>query len=103
MADAHGSGPCVRKDVRVQLPPRPPCSEARPLARPGLFPFSSSLPGGRAPRTPHGAVPPDPAWLRLWWGFFGGECHPVGSAWCSLLAEFLCFQDVVFLIHSART
>ena len=23
MADAHGSGPCVRKDVRVQLPPRP--------------------------------------------------------------------------------
>src|SRR5690606_14845213 len=24
MADAHGSGPCVRKDVRVQLPPRPP-------------------------------------------------------------------------------
>ena len=25
MADAHGSGPCVRKDVRVQLPPRPPC------------------------------------------------------------------------------
>src|SRR3954470_18844176 len=24
MADAHGSGPCVRKDVGVQLPPRPP-------------------------------------------------------------------------------
>jgi hypothetical protein len=23
MADAHGSGPCVRKDVGVQLPPRP--------------------------------------------------------------------------------
>src|SRR5690348_1734501 len=22
-ADAHGSGPCVRKDVRVQIPPRP--------------------------------------------------------------------------------
>ena len=22
MADAHGSGPCVRKDVGVQLPPR---------------------------------------------------------------------------------
>src|SRR5690242_20184250 len=26
MADAHGSGPCVRKDVGVQLPPRPPAS-----------------------------------------------------------------------------
>jgi hypothetical protein len=25
MADAHGSGPCVRKDVGVQLPPCPPC------------------------------------------------------------------------------
>src|SRR5690606_33722950 len=24
MADAHGPGPCVRKDVRVHLPPRPP-------------------------------------------------------------------------------
>src|ERR1700712_4310420 len=24
MADAHGSGPCIRKDVGVQLPPRPP-------------------------------------------------------------------------------
>jgi hypothetical protein len=24
MADAHGSGPCVRKDVGVQLPPCPP-------------------------------------------------------------------------------
>ena len=22
-ADTHGSGPCVRKDVRVQIPPRP--------------------------------------------------------------------------------
>src|SRR5258706_2043853 len=28
MADAHGSGPCVRKDVRVQLPCSPP---ARPV------------------------------------------------------------------------
>ena len=24
MADAHGSGPCIREDVGVQLPPRPP-------------------------------------------------------------------------------
>ena len=23
MADAHGSGPCVREDVGVQVPPRP--------------------------------------------------------------------------------
>ena len=28
MADAHGSGPCVRKDVGVQLPPCPP---SRPI------------------------------------------------------------------------
>ena len=27
MADAHGSGPCVRKDVGVQLPPCPPRSQ----------------------------------------------------------------------------
>lgn len=29
MADAHGSGPCVRKDVGVQLPPCPPWYEGR--------------------------------------------------------------------------
>ena len=29
MADAHGSGPCARKGVRVQLPPSPPKSPAR--------------------------------------------------------------------------
>src|SRR5690349_4006094 len=28
MADAHGSGPCVRKDVGVQLPPCPRAIEA---------------------------------------------------------------------------
>src|SRR5690606_9371535 len=31
MADAHGSGPCVRKDVRVQLPPRPPQRPRNPV------------------------------------------------------------------------
>src|SRR3712207_1455351 len=30
MADAHGSGPCVRKDVGVQLPPCPPARRAGP-------------------------------------------------------------------------
>lgn len=36
MADAHGSGPCVRKDVGVQLPPRPlDRGFARTLAREG--------------------------------------------------------------------
>jgi hypothetical protein len=29
MADAHGSGPCARKGVRVQLPPSPPQSPAQ--------------------------------------------------------------------------
>jgi hypothetical protein len=28
MADAHGSGPCVRKDVGVQVPPRPPSTNS---------------------------------------------------------------------------
>src|SRR3954453_13895244 len=41
MADAHGSGPCVRKDVGVQLPPCPPNPEG--------FPTSS----GRCDRHPH--------------------------------------------------
>src|SRR5262245_24990844 len=29
MADAHGSGPCARKGVRVQLPPSPPQTVGR--------------------------------------------------------------------------
>ena len=33
MADAHGSGPCVRKDVGVQLPPCPPSTTQRPRPR----------------------------------------------------------------------
>src|SRR5947209_18328175 len=55
MADAHGSGPCVRKDVRVQLPPRPLCS-GPVAARPAL---SRWLCYSR------GAVPPGPPTVRL--------------------------------------
>ena len=40
MADAHGSGPCIRKDVGVQLPPRPP----------SLTSLTCSF-GARTPRT----------------------------------------------------
>src|SRR5665213_2005389 len=40
MADAHGSGPCVREDVGVQLPPRPPdvirITAGQRLARPSV-------------------------------------------------------------------
>ena len=43
MADAHGSGPCVRKDVGVQLPPRPLLFVGQ--ARAGL-----ALPASRAAR-----------------------------------------------------
>lgn len=48
MADAHGSGPCVREDVRVQLPPRPhsvassPATKAQETAR-GLLSRRSLL------------------------------------------------------------
>ena len=34
MADAHGSGPCVRKDVGVQLPPCAPRSNGPGLSGP---------------------------------------------------------------------
>src|SRR3954468_14523404 len=90
MADAHGSGPCVRKDVRVQLPPRPRCSGA-PAGAGAPFPFARYFPGGRAPRTPHGALSR------------GGEYNPFGSAWCSLTAEFRVYQAVVLLIQAATT
>ena len=41
MADAHGSGPCARKGVRVQLPPSPQYgtmsrSRSGPVLGPGL-------------------------------------------------------------------
>lgn len=51
MADAHGSGPCVRKDVRVQLPPRPPCSGPIRWRGSGL---------SRCPHHTRGGDPPDP-------------------------------------------
>src|SRR2546423_13329080 len=66
MADAHGSGPCVRKDVRVQLPPRPPAGPWSPNRLPrGLIIF-----GGRTPQTP------TVRWLRCvgslrWWSVPG--------------------------------
>lgn len=47
MADAHGSGPCARKGVRVQLPPSPPQSPAR--WRVGLLPFPAALVGRPGP------------------------------------------------------
>ena len=52
MADAHGSGPCVRKDVGVQLPPCPP--------GPGGFPRTSRRP--RPPPAPrrHAPTPSSP-------------------------------------------
>src|SRR4051794_15772093 len=54
MADAHGSGPCVRKDVRVQLPPRPPIvAESAPLVEEARL-----LCGGRTPAPPRRAAPP---------------------------------------------
>src|SRR5690348_2721096 len=57
MADAHGSGPCVRKDVGVQLPPCPPnisCPAIRPDA-PSRRPLSPLVVGlGLPQRGPAG-------------------------------------------------
>jgi hypothetical protein len=59
MADAHGSGPCVRKDVRVQLPPRPRATHARGARSPSRGHRCCS--GGPSPPDPQpGASPPDP-------------------------------------------
>jgi hypothetical protein len=72
MADAHGSGPCVRKDVRVQLPPRPPAEHVRGTR--SLLGGHRVCSGGPSPPDPQpGASPPDPhlmgspfvAWLAL--------------------------------------
>ncbi len=50
--DAHGSGPCVRKDVRVQIPPRPR-NEDDPGRKLCLLPGSFRFPlGGRPPKPP---------------------------------------------------
>ena len=58
MADAHGSGPCVRKDVGVQLPPCPPNhwdSPQGPFGSPNTFP-----PWIPWPSTPWQDSPPNP-------------------------------------------
>src|SRR3954453_20817616 len=52
MADAHGSGPCVRKDVGVQLPPCP----LDPGGSPGLSP-GVDLPPDRGERLRGATVP----------------------------------------------
>src|SRR5262249_54021555 len=56
MADAHGSGPCVRKDVRVQIPPRPRAGSCWSVAFGHLPHEPRSFPGGD---------PPDPHVRRL--------------------------------------
>ncbi|MDT7672014.1 MAG: hypothetical protein QOC74_4797 [Pseudonocardiales bacterium] len=88
MADAHGSGPCVRKDVRVQLPPRP-LDVLRFHARGerGRWDISSMLWGCNPHTPPGGASPPGtplsvvtfrgPPWALLRrpaGGTFGGHC-----------------------------
>jgi hypothetical protein len=58
MADAHGSGPCVRKDVRVQLPPRPRATHARGARSPSRGHRCCS--GGPSPQTPSRGLRPGP-------------------------------------------
>src|SRR5260370_22060421 len=65
-ADAHGSGPCVRKDVRVQIPPRPRVTPSCSLAF-GQFRHWPAVPA-------RGDDPPEPpAWpaVLLWLGADG--------------------------------
>src|SRR5882757_3046818 len=93
MADAHGSGPCVRKDVRVQLPPRP-LDVLRFHARGerGRWDISSMLWGCNPHAPPGGASPPGtplsvvtfrgPAWALLRRPAvvtFGAHCWGVAS------------------------
>src|SRR5215510_1654607 len=56
MADAHGSGPCVRKDVRVQIPPRPRVARclSGDLRSPSREP--RFCPGGDPPEPPRSMV-----------------------------------------------
>jgi hypothetical protein len=51
-ADAHGSGPCVRKDVRVQIPPRPRGGPCCSLPFGHLHRGPRFFPGARAPGPP---------------------------------------------------
>ena len=81
MADAHGSGPCVRKDVGVQLPPRPH-APGDPCPRKARTGVASCWPRGRAPR----ARVPGSGWGPLRSHVrFGGPSRgrlPLGR-WCS--------------------
>jgi hypothetical protein len=57
-ADAHGSGPCVRKDVRVQIPPRPRDSSRCSQALRASFPeIRGVLARGGDPPEPPGGPP----------------------------------------------
>src|SRR5690349_2774108 len=85
MADAHGSGPCVRKDVGVQLPPSPPdhlvTSCPRSARAGGDRHFCS---GGRAPGSPALRWAPFSFRLRSLrrWAPFRFACaHPPGLRW----------------------
>src|SRR5712691_7830590 len=51
-ADAHGSGPCVRKDVRVQIPPRPRAGLCYSSIFDRLRWRPPCLSGGTTPRNP---------------------------------------------------
>ncbi len=53
-ADAHGSGPCARKGVRVQIPPRPrrPLVVEAPASSPEAFVFSQGDDPLEPPRGP---------------------------------------------------
>src|SRR5690348_9195206 len=92
MADAHGSGPCVRKDVGVQLPPRPLDARRRMPAE-SAGSASPRILWGPSPHTPcrRGCPPPDPplvlrfARTSLWLGS-AGSWVLLGSAW-GLLAH----------------
>ena len=89
-ADAHGSGPCVRKDVRVQIPPRPLVDGdpmvASPLRGASLSWVPLSFTPGADPRTPSrksaGGWSSDfPAGNPL--GLVIGSAVPLGPSWTS--------------------
>src|SRR6266702_7344424 len=90
MADAHGSGPCVRKDVGVQLPPRPPTSAGmcpRNARTVSVSVFLGAKPPG--PR-PAGLRPPDPrspfCFSRVW-------LRALGQSLCSCCSSSCFFSS----------
>ncbi len=58
MADAQASGACVRKDVRVQVPPRPPSPVVRDRPAPQIAPWAGAVSsvGTRADHSHQGAT-----------------------------------------------